>query len=298
MMHDLDALLNGAIDIHYHSYPDISYKHPQRRSNKKVIEQCREAGMGGLVLKTHAWPQTGLAEELNSQYDDFTVYPSVSMNQTAGGPYPWVVEMAHQMNCRTMWLPTWSARHDMDNPLGFDNIAKQYNPLMKQIPESGYFTMTDKNGELWDHIKETISLCKEYGIVLGTGHISTKESLAVAKFSHEIGFDKLCYTHPRANLDAFTMDDIRQMAEYGALIEIIVLFLHPIWPTTSIEEIIEMIRIAGGPEHAYLATDHFWDQTPSVPAMLDECLACMYSKGADYGFLKTLMGTPNRLLET
>jgi len=294
--HDIDSLLHGAIDMHVHSYPDVSYKHPGRRSNHKVIDQCREAGMGGIVLKTHCWPVVTLAQELDSQYDDFSVISSVSLNQTVGGPYPWAVEMAYQMGCKYIWLPTWSARADRYHD-GFYEIMKGYNKYFAEVPDEAYYTIIDESGELTENVKECLNLCKEYDLVCGTGHVSTKESLACAKYAHQIGYKKLCFTHPRANIDKFTMDDLCQFVEYGGYIEHVVQFLHPINTTTTIDEMMQMINETGGPENSYLSTDYFWDAVPSIPAQLDEVLATMYSKGASFDFLKTLISTPNRILE-
>lgn len=143
-MKDIERLLHGAIDMHVHAYPDVSLNHPQHRTNDDVIAQCRAAGMGGLVLKTHGWPSVGLAHQLNSEHDDFTVYPSASLNTVAGGPHPWVVEMAIEMGCKMIWLPTWSAASDHEHT-GFGVIAEKYIPRCKTgIPKQEKMALTDE----------------------------------------------------------------------------------------------------------------------------------------------------------
>lgn len=87
-MREIQDLLQVAIDMHVHSWPDVSLAHPQHRTNDDVIRQCREAGMQGIVLKTHGWPAASLAHQLNSEHEDFNVYASATLNTMAGGPHP------------------------------------------------------------------------------------------------------------------------------------------------------------------------------------------------------------------
>lgn len=158
-MKDIERLLHGAIDMHVHAYPDMSLNHPQHRTNDDVIAQCRAAGMGGLVLKTHGWPCVGLAHQFNREHDDFTVYPSASLNTMAGGPHPWVVEMAIEMGCKMFWLPTWSAVSDHEHT-GFGVIAEKYIPRGKTgMREQDFYCLLDEKGQLSEESKECIMLC-------------------------------------------------------------------------------------------------------------------------------------------
>ena len=184
--------------MHVHSWPDVSLAHPQHRTNDDVIRQCREAGMQGIVLKTHGWPAASLAHQLNSEHEDFNVYASATLNTMAGGPHPWVVETAIGMGCRMIWLPTISAKSDHDSH-GFSVSMEKYIPRIHNLKDEDYYWLLDENGNLKDEIKECVALCRDYDIVLGTGHISAEESMAVGRFASEIGYHKVCLTHQRSH---------------------------------------------------------------------------------------------------
>ena len=294
-MNDINVLIQGAIDMHVHANPDISLKHRQTKSNDEVIETCMKAGMKGLVLKTHGWPCLGLAHELNQKYENFTVYPSVSLNRVAGGPYPWVVEMAIQMGAKVIWLPTWSAKSDMAHT-GFGTIAKEYLPLTKELDEDKYYYLLEDNGQLKKDIKTIIEMCAKNKIVICTGHISQKESIEVAKYANQIGYHKLVLTHPCSECSYNSFEQIQEFASYGHFVEFCTLNLAPLHHSLEIMDIKKIIENIGA-EHCILSTDHFFDWTPSIPDSFYEVLGCLLDVGVKYDDLKTMMNNPHRLLE-
>lgn len=294
-MKEIAELLYGAIDMHVHAYPDVSLKHPQHRSNDNVIEQCITAGMGGLVLKTHGWPSVGLAHQLNGEHENFTVYPSVSLNVMAGGPHPWVVEMAIGMGARMIWLPTWSAASDR-NHTGFGVIAEQYIPRTKAgLRDKDFYYLLDEKGNLSEEIKECIVLCRDHDIVLGTGHISAEESMAVGRFAQEIGYHKVCLTHPRSDCSFNQFEQIQAFAQMGHYVEFCTLAVAPMYSSMSIGDMKRIIEEAG-PEHCYISTDHFFDWTPSIPQQIYEVLGCLMESGVSYEDLQVIMDNPKHLL--
>lgn len=293
-MKDIERLLHGAIDMHVHAYPDVSLNHPQHRTNDDVIAQCRAAGMGGLVLKTHGWPSVGLAHQLNSEHDDFTVYPSASLNTVAGGPHPWVVEMAIEMGCKMIWLPTWSAASDHEHT-GFGVIAEKYIPRCKTgMREQDFYYLLDEKGQLLEEIKECVVLCRDHDVVLGTGHISAEESFAVGRFAREIGFNKVCLTHPSSSCSFNQFEQIKAFAQMGHYIELCALNVAPMYTSTTIEEMGRIIKEVGA-DHCYISTDHFFDWTPSIPQQIYQVLGCLLEAGIRYEELQTVMDIPKLL---
>lgn len=294
-MRNIEHLLHGAIDMHVHANPDFTLEHPQHRSNTQVIEECLEAGMGGLVLKTHGWPCIGLAHQLNSEFEGFTVYPSVSLNVMAGGPHPWVVEMAVRMGAKVIWLPTWTAKSDREN-VGVGVIAGKYLPRTKSgFREQDLYYLLDEQGNLSDEIKECIELCRDSNAVLCTGHISAEESMAVGRFAKELNYHNVCLTHPRSSCSFNEFEQIRAFAEMGHYVEFCALNVAPMHGTMTIAEIKRVIEDAGA-EHCYLSTDQFFDWTPSIPQQMYQVLGCLSDAGVSYEQLQTLMRTPRRIL--
>ena len=69
-------LLHGAIDIHVHFAPD---PYAERRLDaRQLVEKAREAGIGGLVLKSHEYPTQPLAWLLDQEYEGIDVYGAIA----------------------------------------------------------------------------------------------------------------------------------------------------------------------------------------------------------------------------
>lgn len=295
-MEKIADLLEGYIDMHVHAFPDISLAHPQHRDNETVIRECREAGMAGIVLKTHCWPAPGLARELNALYDDFSVYPSVTLNMTAGGVHPWVVEMAAAQGARVIWLPTWSAANDHESGQGFGAIAETYVPLLHtELDDGAYYQLLNKDGMLKDEVKECIALCKEKDLVLCTGHISGEESAAVGEFAAAIHYSKVVLTHARSRCAFNTFEQIRNFTAMGHYVEFCALNVAPLHTSISIDEMKYVIN-AIGPDHVVLSTDFFFDWVPSIPQQLYTVLGCLQADGVPYEALKIMAATPRHIM--
>ena len=57
-------------------------------------------------------------------------------------------------------------------------------------------TVLDENGALKPEVCQIMAVCKEYGAILGSGHVGPDECLALAREAHRIGYTKLEITHP------------------------------------------------------------------------------------------------------
>lgn len=294
-MNKINQLIQGSIDMHVHANPDICLKHPQTKSNDDIINQCINAGMNGIVLKTHGWPSVALAHQLNKQYPNFKIYPSISLNRVVGGPYPWVVEMAIEMGVKVIWLPTWSALSDHMHT-GFGTIAKEYLPLTKNLVDSDYYYLLNNTGELLEDIKIIIEMCKKHNIVLCTGHISHEESLAVGKYADMIGYHKLVLTHPCSDCSYNDFEQMKEFAHLGHYVEFCTLNLAPLHHSLDILDIKKAIEEIGA-EHCILSSDHFFDWTPAISEQFYQALGCLLDSGVKEECLQILMNNPIRLLE-
>jgi uncharacterized protein DUF6282 len=56
-----DQILQGAIDLHHHGYPEITFDVRTRHEDVEEYRHARDAGMAGIVLKSHMWPTVGRA---------------------------------------------------------------------------------------------------------------------------------------------------------------------------------------------------------------------------------------------
>jgi hypothetical protein len=276
-MNIVDELLQGSIDMHCHAYPEFSLEFPNRFSNEDNIRMMREAGMAGVVLKSHLWPPIATAYALGRDFPDFAVIGSVTLNDSAGGLAPWAVESAARQGGKVVWLPTWSARNDLHRG-GISKPMAQYVTSMRAVRETDGLTLLDDNGELVKSVYEIIALCKEFDLMLCTGHISIAESLAVAKAAEQAGYFRLAFTHPDSHSIGAQRKQVLAMAEMGSYIEICALGLTPIFHRISPREFAEIIHAVGA-ERCFLSTDYFYDWCPPIPELMRILMHALLHEG-------------------
>ena len=295
---DADELLGSMVDTHCHVQNDTSDDPLQTETTKDLIWSCREGGMRGVVLKAHGWPAVRLARELDAACEGFRVYPSVTLNSTAGGPYPWVVEMAWQLGARYVWLPTWSALNDRNSRVSFTRIMvdRGYNGFFKDIPESGFYTGLDEEGSLKRNVRDVVDLCKEHDLVLGTGHGSTAEALAVARYAKSVGFERLVFTHPHVGISDVTDEQVEEFVSCGGHIELCMLETEPFSGCMTAERWVRICKTVGY-DHCLISSDHFWGWKTTIPEQFRSFLTRMHDAGASMGDLSAMVEVPRRLLE-
>jgi Family of unknown function (DUF6282) len=62
------------------------------------------------------------------------------------------------------------------------------------VPKEGMSVL--KDGSLTQEAKEVLRIAREAEIMVGTGHISPDESLALMSEAQHIGYNRLVFTHP------------------------------------------------------------------------------------------------------
>jgi hypothetical protein len=293
-MSNLDELLYGTVDIHAHAYPDFSLQFPNRYDLEDHVRLMRDAGMAGVVLKTHFWPSISTADSLNKKFSDFTAFGCITLNASVGGPKPWVMEAAAGLNVKVVYLPTWSAVNDQKRG-GVCKLMEGYLPSLKAFTAADAYSMTGEDGKIAPEIKEIVAMAREYGMVLGTGHISPAESIEIAKFAKEIGYDKLFLTHPDSHSIGCAFEQITEFAKYGGYVELCALGLTALYYRTSLDEFKRIIDTIG-PGQCIFTTDYFFDWAPSIPEQLRQMMGGLLKKGVPYEDVRTIAQNPRRLL--
>lgn len=294
-MPNVDELIAGGIDMHCHGYPEFSLEVPNRFSDSANIQAMRKAGLGGVVFKSHFWPTIGSAGVLNALYDDFSVFGSVTLNQSAGGVSPWAVETAAKLGARVVYMPTWSARNDQERG-GISKYITRFVPALGKFPDKDAFYALDERGALIPGVKDLMAFMKEADMVLFTGHLSPVESLAMAKAAKDIGFAKLIVNHPDSNSIKAGFDQIAAMAELGAYIEICALGLTPLHYRITPQKFKDIIDKVGA-DRCIMTTDYFFEWSPPAPEQLRLLASCLIEVGvSEKSIVRMVRETPRKLL--
>jgi hypothetical protein len=278
----VDSLLQGAIDMHYHGYPEITLPVKARVNDEEALKMALSLGMRGIVLKSQMWPTMGRVYHLQQRVPDIACFSSITLNSIAGGLSPWVVEAAARQGAKVVWLPTWNAAHRRGEG-GFSRMMKGWFPSLSFEPG---LSCLDSSGNLTGDLQEIIRLAKDMDLVLCTGHISPLESLAIAKETERIDYRKLVFTHPLSEAVGATLEQTKEMIKRGAYAEFCALNL---FVANNLQLIPEFITELGA-EHCILTTDAFREWVPPGPEFLRMFVGrLLMISGIDEESIKTMV---------
>ena len=272
-----DDLLRGAIDMHFHGFPEFSLDVPRRFTDEESARLMVKAGMRGVVLKSHFWPTTGLAYYLRQAVPDLEVFSSITFNSSVGGIKKWALESAVKQGVKVVWMPSWSAQNDIRRN-GVIHMIREYLPSVEKFTENDGIAIMDERGELFPEIAEIISLIKEYDIALFTSHISILESLALAREAKRIGFQKLILNHPDSRSIGASFEQIVEMASLGAYVEICALGLMPMFLRITPDGLKKIIQAVGA-SRCLLTSDYAFEWSPSGPEKLRMLISALLEVG-------------------
>jgi hypothetical protein len=193
------------------------------------------------------------------------------------------------MGAKIIWMPTFSSSNSksvVEKVLGF------------RLPGSEQVIL-DSSGKLKAEVKEIFQIIKEYNIVLASGHISPRETFALAEEAQRTGFNKLVVTHAlQGALTSVLLsnDEIKQLARGGVYIE------HSFWdvlPTMngmSPEKIVELVKSIGA-EHSIMSTDLGQSYNPPAPEGMRLFIGTLLRKGLNADQIELMVKTnPAKLL--
>jgi hypothetical protein len=193
------AQLEGIIDIHAHSDPDMQ---PRRYDALQFAKRAKAQGMRGAVLKSHEVPTAQLAYMINQLVPGFQSWGTVVLNRSVGGINPRAVEIQAMVKgsyLKLVFMPTKDAEN-----------AQAHAENRPYVPVS-------KNGVLLPETIEVMKLIIKYNLVLATGHVQPSDALLLTSEAHRMGIKNMVVTHP--TLQHTTVAQMQEEARNGAYLE-------------------------------------------------------------------------------
>lgn len=257
--------LNGIIDMHIHSAPDIR----QRKLNDlELMEAAVERRVRAIVIKSHfvsTADRAYLVNEIRKEKypeSDFEMFGAIALNQSVGGINPKAAEAALKLGAKIVWLPTNTAA----------------NHYQKTDKTGGVEVIKDK--KVVPELKEVFKLVKEYDAVLATGHISPYECFQVTEAARDAGVEKIVITHPEFHIVGMSMEDrMRIVKDYDVLLEME--YAQPVGGGVykkNLPENVETMKEIGC-EHFIVSTDSGQLQNPPWYESVEEYLDYLYEQG-------------------
>jgi predicted TIM-barrel fold metal-dependent hydrolase len=139
------------------------------------------------------------------------VFGAIALNLPVGGLNLEAVEVALQLGAKEVWMPTIHASHYVAQKDHVPTLAK----AVKADVQGLYLLNPD--GSLREELYPILKKIAEYNVALGTGHITKQEALAVVKEAAKSGVKKIVVTHPLATFVNYSLDDMKEALNHGAM---------------------------------------------------------------------------------
>ena len=193
-MDHLPDYLEGAVDLHVHSAPDVDRR---RFDDLELARAARDAGMGAVLIKSHQNSTVERAYLVALAVPGIRVYGGLVLNETVGGLNPAAVELALKLGAKQIWMPTRSAR----------NHRLHHG-------EEGGICILDSLGELLPEVEQIVRAVSRTGCILGTGHLSPEETATLIESSQRLGAPKILVTHPEWGPTFHSEDAQKELARF------------------------------------------------------------------------------------
>lgn len=256
--------LEGAVDLHLHSAPDVD---PRRYDDLELAREAARAGLRAIVIKNHHSSTVERAWLVSKIVPEIRVFGGVVLNETVGGLNPAAVRLALKWGAREVWMPTRSAlnhRQQHDQPEGL--------------------TVLDAERRLRPEVEEILRLLAAGDAILGTAHLSPEEGVFLIHRARELGVKRILVTHPEYYLTPYPVALQKDLAAHGVMFERCFVSTTPRGGHVPMEHIAEAIAEVGL-ETTVLSTDSGQPDTP--PPV--ECLRLYAERLQALGF------TPDQL---
>jgi hypothetical protein len=239
-------LLEGAIDIHIHSAPDV---YTRVLNDIDLARQAKEARMGAILIKNH-FTITADRAQIASDETDFPVFGGIALNLTVGGLNFHAVDNALKLGAKIVWLPTLHAGAFLERKSHLAHLAGELKGAIHGIG------VLNNDHSLKEELYPIFDRIAQADATLATGHIGIKEAKVAVREAAKRGVKKIIVTHPLASFVNYSLEDMREMIELGAM------YLEHVYNDTTrqvahpikIGDIYEAIRAVGA-EHCIMSTD-------------------------------------------
>jgi len=274
------SLVHGAYDTHVHIAPDVMER---RIDDLDLAARFAEVGLAGFVLKSHYVTTAERAAVVRKAVPGVDALGAITLNGSMGGMNPAAVEIAGRLGARIVWMPTVDSRNQRGSTAADLPGSKpaMWGALQADLHAHGIVPdvveVVDADGKVLEPVRQVLRVLVRHDMVLATGHLSGPEILAVVRAAREEGVRRVVVTHPEFTSQRLTVDQQRELAAEGALLERC--FTTPYTGKVSWDDLFANIR-AVGVEHSVLSSDLGQPFNPPV----EDGLALFADKLLEAGF--------------
>jgi hypothetical protein len=215
-------LVRGAFDLHVHVGPDVIAR---RIDDLSLARRFRELGLAGFALKSHYVPTAERAAVVRAAVPEVEAIGAIALNRAVGGLNPLAVEIAAREGARIVWLPTVDAPGETAGPepprprVKLPAWAGMQQELLGLGMEIEPVPVLDDRGRPLDAAHAVLEVVSRHDMALATGHLARNEIFAMVDAAVRQGVRQVVVTHPEFPSQKLSIDDQRELAARGALLE-------------------------------------------------------------------------------
>ena len=285
-----EMLIQGAIDLHVHTAPDLV---PRKYTDIQLAKKYQAAGMDGFVCKCHQGDTAARAATVSEEFPSIKVYGGIVLNHAVGGLNEAAVYACGKMGGRIVWFPTVDAYQDADyqrshqkGHLGVENEQRNCREKIRILNESQ---------ELIPEVYPVLQQIREQDMILATGHLAPFESLALLRAASNMGIRRSIVSHVSFPVTRAELELQREYLACGAMLEHC--YYTPYYHLCDWEEILESIRQAGA-GHILLSSDLGQIQSPYPEEGMKQFVEKLHESGISAGDIRQMIvANPRELLE-
>jgi len=262
-----DELLQGAIELHAHAYPEFSLRMRGRVNDIQWAELARAAGMKAIVMKSQVFPTVERAQLVRKVVQGIEVFGGITLNHPMGGLNPVAVEVAAELGGKLIWMPTWGSKNDLSKSQFYLTRMKGYIKSLNSVvpgPEQGIELL--ESGKLKPVVKEIVQIARDHRMAISSGHVSIQESLALVEECTKQGVPFML-AHPFSRSVGASIEEQKEVAKRGGYVEHCFITAMPMHQRLELSKIVEAIREVG-PAQTVLTTDAIQTWNPPPPELM------------------------------
>ena len=208
-------LVRGAYDLHVHVEPDLAKR---RIDDLGLARRFAELGLAGFVLKSHYAPTAERAAVVRAAVPGVDALGAITLNAGVGGLNAQAVEIAAREGARIVWLPTVDSENEAseDGPeagqaAGLARRSRTSSPRPASRARRCRLTA--------EGLAKVLDVVARHDLVLATGHLGRAEIHDVVDAALAAGVSHVVVTHPDYPTQGVPLDEQRELAARGALLE-------------------------------------------------------------------------------
>lgn len=288
--------LEGAVDLHAHVAPSVF---DRRVDGYEHAIEAAEAGLDAVVLKEHHLPTiygVPFIQRLLERGDaEIQVFGGIVLNYCNGGYNPFAVQSAIEYNSKVVWAPTVDARNHGQKTGGVGTYLNVTDTGDEYRDVDGLYAL-DASGALKEEVSSCLNKVIENDVILAIGHLSYEETKSMVEYVVDRGHKKVIVDHPNYYITDFDIDQQRELASLGAILNFMFIGLSPKFHYISSRELYENIREIGV-DNCVVASDMGQVANPSTPEALRIMGELLLEEGLTAEEYQTMVETtPKRLL--